>query len=79
MFVGQNRVRIFFDLFRRFKISFVRPIVIVFTIIRRVFTTNGRPSIVNSATMIVHQVFARCVDQQVPSVAFGKDAGTIMQ
>lgn len=79
MLVGQNRIGIFFYLFRRFKISFIRPIVVVFTIVSRVFTTDGRPRIVNPATVIVHQVFARRVDQKVPSIVLSKDAGTIMQ
>ena len=48
MLVGQNRIGIFFYLFRRFKISFIRPIVVVFTIVSRVFTTDGRPRIVKS-------------------------------
>lgn len=79
MLVGQDRVRIFLDLFWRFKITIVGPRVVVFAFVRGVVATNLRTGFVDSATLVLAQVLADRVNQQVPGFVFGKYAGPIVQ
>ena len=69
----QHGLRVFLDLLGRFEILVVDPVVLVFTIGRGVIAADLWPGFVDAAQMIVLQVSALGMDQDVPAIFFGKD------
>ena len=76
---SKHGVGVFVDLLRRFEVNRVTPIVVEFAFFGRILAAYLRSSFVNPATMIVLQVFASCVYEQIPGVFIDKHAGPIVQ
>ncbi len=72
-------VSVLVDLLGRFKVFFVAPIVLEFALVGRVVTTNLRSGLVDPTSIVVLQVLAGGVDQQVPVVIFDEHGRPIVQ
>ena len=70
---------IFFDLFGRFPVMVVYPLVFVFAILRRIVAADLRPRGVDTAKVVVAKMFAAVVDQQVPAVLFDEYGRLLVQ
>ena len=75
----KSGVSVLFDLLRRFEINIVRERVIELTPVRRVLATNMGPRFVDSASVIVLQMFANRMNQQIPRFAFDKQRRPVVQ
>lgn len=76
---AKQRVGVLVNLFGAFKVFFVAPVIFELAFIRRVITTNLRSRFVDAATVIVAQMFAGRVNEQVPRFVVDENAGTVMQ
>jgi len=78
-FFLQHGFGVFGDLFGPLQVKVVRPIVLVFAVLCRVIAANLRPGVINTATVVVLQMPAGCVHQQIPGVVFLEHGGPIVQ
>ncbi len=78
-FFLNHRFGVFPDLFGRFQIKIVGPILFIFAVVGRVVTTNLRSRFVDAAAIVRLQVLADGVDQQIPIVLLFENAGPVVQ
>ena len=76
---AHQRVGVFVDLLRRFKVLVVAPIVLELAFIGSVVAADLRPSLVDPAAMILAEVLARRVNEQIPVFSLDEDRGPIVQ
>src|SRR5262249_200589 len=62
-----------------FDVLLVKPIVLVLTILGRILLADQRPGVIDAAAIVVAQVLADRVDQQVPGFVFLEDRGPFVQ
>ena len=76
---AKQSIGILVDLLGSFKVLLVAPIVLEFTLGGRVITTDLWSSFVDPAPIILSQMLAGGVNQQVPVIVFDEDGRPIMQ
>ncbi len=69
----EDRLAVLLHLFRRFQIPLVCPLVVIFAIVGRIVTADFRPGLVDPAALIVTQMLALRVHQQIPVLVFRED------
>ncbi len=75
----KQSVRVFVQLLGCLEIFLVAPIVLKLTLIRCVIAADLWPRLVNAATIIILEVLARRMHQQVPVIVINKHRRPIMQ
>ncbi len=75
----ESSIGILGNLLAGFKVPIVSVVVFVLAILGRIVSADLGPRLVDATTIVVLQVFAFCVNQNEPRVAFGEHAGKIMQ
>ena len=66
-------------MFADFKVAIVSVIVIVLAVFCCVVTADFGSCLVDAAAIVVLKVFAFRVDEDVPVITFGKNAGKFME
>ena len=74
----KSRVDVVVHLFGCFEILLVSIVVIVLAVFRAVLGANFWSSRIDSAAIIVLQIFANGMDQQIPHPFFDKDRGVLV-
>ncbi len=75
----EEGVRVLIDLLGSLKVFFVAPIVLEFAFDGRVIATNLRARLVNATSIVILQVLAGRVDEQVPVVVFNENGRPVVQ
>ena len=75
----EEGVSVLINLFGSLKVFFVAPIVFEFALDGRVIATDLRSCLVNATSIVILQVFAGGVDEQVPVVVFNKNGRPVVQ
>lgn len=76
---AKQGISVFVDLFSRFEVLLIAPVVLELALDRRIVSADLWSRLVDSAPVIVLEVFARGVNQQVPVVVVNEYRGAVVQ
>src|SRR4029079_13392636 len=75
----QDGLGVLSHLLGRLQVLLVEPSIIVLAVIRRVLAADDRPVVINAATIVMLQMLANRMDQQVPRFAVLEERGRFVQ
>ena len=75
----EHGIGVLVDLLGRFEVHVIAPIVLELAFIGCVVAADLRPSLVDPAAMILAEVLARRVNEQIPVFSLDEDRGPIVQ
>jgi hypothetical protein len=76
---AEHCLGVFGDLLRRLEILVVDPALFILAGVGRVFATNVGTRLIDPAHLVVAQMFALRVDQQIPGIVIDEDRRTIVE